>query len=97
MLQTKVEAPLTDSYNDIFLVSFTAFRRLDTLSDQEHVFKTAVCLSLSLVKDYQCVYVNIMRCVSHTHAVLAVRENSIRVGGCAVAVCLMEPQSDTTL
>lgn len=34
---------------------------------------------------------------SHTHAVLAVWENSIRVGGCAVAVCLMEPQSDTTL
>lgn len=67
------------------------------MRDQQHVFMIAVCLLPCLVKASECVVCkHYVLSFTHTHH-MPVWENSSRVGGTAVAVCLMKPQCDTTL
>lgn len=62
-----VMPPLTDSHNYICSVCFAGFHWLNTMRDQQHVFMIAVCLLPCVVKDSQCVHVNIMCCHTHRH------------------------------
>lgn len=79
--------PLTDSYNDICSVSFAGFHWLNTMRDQQHVFMIAVCLLPCLVKDSECVHVNIMCCLSHTHtqAMMGKQQSCRRECSCSMS------------
>lgn len=85
MNEGNVIPPLKNSYNDICSFSFAGFHWLHTMRDQQHVFVIAVCLLPCLVKDSQCVHVNIMSCLSHTHACMGKQQSCRRECSCSMS------------
>lgn len=53
---------------------------------QQHVFMIAVCSLPCLVKDSECVHVNIMCCLSHTQACMGKQQSCRRECSCSMSV-----------